>query len=880
MRTCEVQPRSIRHRPGRRRIPIARLSIALLLLGGCGGRDLPVPVPDLSDAARFPLTTGWEFQQEGEQAWLPAAVPGCVHTDLLAAGAIPDPFWRDVEPELQWIGQTEWVYLLRFRVDGTILNRQRIDLVFEGLDTYADVRLNGEPLLQADNMFRTWRAEVGERLRPGANELRIRFRSPIQEILPRMEGRPWQLPASNDQGEKTSPYTRKAPYHFGWDWGPRYVTCGIWRPVYLEAWDGPRIADLHLHQISLEDERADLTAVVEIDTRTPGPVEVAIRSPNERFPAVIRTVELEAGTQRVEVGFVIPDPDRWWPNGLGDQTLYGVRCELQRQGRVLDRADKRIGLRMVELRREPDAWGESFAFAVNGVPVFAKGGNWIPADSFPSRMTPERYRDLLTACRDANMNMLRVWGGGIYERPEFYDLCDELGLMIWQDFMFACSMYPGDEAFLENVRQEATEQVRRLRDHPSLVLWCGNNEIETAWQHWGWKQDLPASVWEDYLALFHRMLPEVVAEYDPARPYWPSSPSSDLREDPDSPRMGDGHYWGVWHGEEPFEAFEQQYHRFLSEFGFQSFPAPATMESYTLPEDRDIDSEVMRAHQKHPRGNQLIRTYLLRRYPEPKDFTSFLYLSQVLQSEGMRIAVEHLRRHRPRTMGALYWQVDDCWPVASWSGIDYFGRWKALQYDARRFFAPVLVSPHTEGDRVTVWTVSDLPDPLPARLRVRLRDLEGRVLREEVREVTVGPTASRAAFTLSRAEWLAGLESGSHFLDCELLDLPAEPARRIARNLFYFTLPREARLPDPGILSAVTVGTGGITITLQAHHLARDVHLEAEDVAGRFSDDFFDLVPGEQAVVHFEPRIPVSATAMERALRVTSLFDAVVRPER
>jgi beta-mannosidase len=852
--------------------PSALSSLVLfLLLSACGGEAGPPPVPDPADDARFLLAGGWEFRQADQKEWHAATVPGCVHTDLLAAGLIGNPFWRNAEEGLQWIGRTDWAYRDCFRVDGTILGRQQVDLVFEGLDTYAEVRLNGEEVLQTDNMFRTWRADVTGRLRAGTNELVVYLRSPVNEVLPRMEGRPWQLPASNDQGEKTSPYTRKAPYQFGWDWGPRYVTSGIWKPVYLEAWDGPRIRDLQVRQDRLGEKSAGLTVIVEVESALPGAVEVVVRNPNERFPEVTRSVELTAGNNRIEVGLVVSSPLLWWPNGLGEQNMYGVDVQLRRHGRVLDRAHERIGLRTVELRREGDEWGESFSFLVNGVPVFAKGGNWIPADSFPTRLTPHRYRELLTACRDANMNMLRVWGGGIYESDEFYALCDELGLMVWQDFMFSCSMYPGDEAFLANVRAEATEQVRRLRDHPALVLWCGNNEVETAWLHWGWQRQLPASVWEDYLKLFHGVLPEVVGEYDPTRPYWPSSPSSNRLEDPDSQRMGDVHYWGVWHGEEPFEAYEAQYPRFMSEYGFQSFPALESVESYTLPEDRDIDSVVMRAHQKHPRGNQLIRTYLLRRYPEPKDFPSFLYLSQVLQAEGIRIGAEHLRRLMPRNMGSLYWQIDDCWPVASWSGIDWYGRWKALHYYARRFYAPVLVSPHAEGDRVGIWIVSDRPEGFPAELRLSLLDVEGRLIRSEQHEVEVPAVTSREAFTLARAEWIGERDPAGLVLRCELW----EAGERIAEHFLYFTLPLQAQIPDPQILTAVSVGPEGITVTLQAHRLARDVHLQTGAITGRFSDDYFDLVPGEQRVVRFLTGEPVSAARFEENLRVVSLYDAI-----
>ncbi|HZB46219.1 MAG TPA: glycoside hydrolase family 2 TIM barrel-domain containing protein, partial [Pyrinomonadaceae bacterium] len=572
--------------------------------------------------AVVPLHGGWKFREAGKGAWRAATVPGCVHTDLLKNGVIEDPFYRDNEKRLQWIGKTDWEYETTFRVAPGTLARRNVELVFEGLDTYATVALNGVELLSADNMFRTWRVDAKKALKAGENTLSVRFRSPINEVLPRMKALGYELPAVNDQGEKTSPHTRKAPYHYGWDWGPRFVTSGIWKPVRLEAWDGARVADFHVEQKQLDRAAASMSAVVELvaDRDTDATVILDEASGSRRLAA--RSVKLRPGVNRVRVDFRLERPRLWWPAGLGPQHLYSFRTLVLDGKQLLDEAATRVGLRTLELRQQPDQWGKSFEFVVNGVPVFAKGGNWIPADSFPTRVTRERYRRLLESARDANMNMLRVWGGGIYELDDFYELCDELGLMVWQDFMFACSMYPGDKDFLESVRAEAVDNVRRLRNHPSVVLWCGNNEVETAWLHWGWKQNLPAKLWDDYLKIFHGVLPEVVAEHDPSRPYWPSSPSSNLEEDPDSQRVGDVHYWEVWHASKPFEFYEKQHPRFMSEYGFQSFPMIESVNAYTVPADHDIQSPVMLAHQKHPRGNQLIREYMLREYAEPKDFES------------------------------------------------------------------------------------------------------------------------------------------------------------------------------------------------------------------------------------------------------------------
>jgi beta-mannosidase len=480
-------------------------------------------------------------------------------------------------------------------------------------------------------------------------------------------------------------------------------------------------------------------------------------------------------------------------------------------------------------------------------------------------------RDLLSAAQ-ANMNMIRVWGGGIYEDDRFYELCDELGLLVWQDFMFACSMYPGDEKFLESVRAEATDNVRRLRNHPSVVIWVGNNEVETAWHHWGWKQNLPAKLWDDYKKIFHGVLPEVVAEHDPTRPYWPSSPSSNLEEDSDSQRMGDIHYWEVWHASKPFDYYERQRPRFMSEYGFQSFPLIETVKAYTLPSDHDIQSPVMLAHQKHPRGNQLIREYMLRDYPEPKDFESFLYASQVLQAEGIRVGAEHLRRLKPHNMGSLYWQLDDCWPVASWSSVDYYGRWKALQYYARRFYSPVLLSPHVEDGQVKLYVVSDEMKRQHDRalLRVQLLDFGGRVLSETKETVNVSPLTSKVYQSIPVAALLKGQDPSKVFLYCELLDEGVP----FASNTLFFRPFKDLSLPAPNVSTQVSGKRGATVVALSTDHLARGVYLSAEGLEGSFADNFFDLVPGQKVTISFRGRRNLSPDELRRRLRVRTLSDA------
>jgi beta-mannosidase len=783
---------------------------------------------------------------------------------------IDDPFYRDNEQKLQWIGKTDWEYQTTFNAPPALLKRRNVELVFEGLDTYANVFLNDTPLLNANNMFRAWRVDCKGALKAGANTLRLLFRSPINEVLPIMSKLDYQLPAPNDQGEKTSPFTRKAPYQFGWDWGPRFVTSGIWKPVSLEAWDGARISDLHILQKQLDHETALLTAMVELISDSSLDVTIVIDNLTSKTIAARRQVRLTAGINHVPLDFIIPHPSLWWPNGMGTHVLYNCRARLLVHKRLVDQAQTRIGLRSLELRQQPDQWGKSFEFIINGVPVFAKGGNWIPADSFPSRISTGKYRYLLQSVRDANMNMLRVWGGGIYENDDFYDLCDEMGILVWQDFMFAGGLYPGDREFLDNVRQEAIENVTRLRHHPSIVIWVGNNEIETAWMHWGWKQNLPARLWDDYKKIFHGILPDVCASLDPSRPYWPSSPSSNLEDDPDSQRIGDVHYWGVWHFALPFTDYEKQFPRFMSEYGFQSFPQIETVDSYTLPEDRDIQSPVMLAHQRHPRGNQLIREYLLREYAAPKDFESFLYLSQVLQAEGIKVGAEHLRRIRPRNMGSLYWQIDDCWPVASWSSIDYEGRWKALQYYARRFYNDLLVSPHAEDGNMNFYIVSDRTQATAAKLLVSLIDLEGHTLMSMRTDVKVAALQSKSYLSLPLNTLLQGRDTKNLLLFCEL----SVDGRQVSSNEYFFHPFKDLSLAQPQVSTNIVPTRNGFRITLNSDKFARAVYLSLNRDEGFFSDNYFDLIPGRQMEIEFRARHRLPLSDFRKRLNVRSLVNA------
>ncbi|QSF45701.1 beta-mannosidase [Paenibacillus tianjinensis] len=813
--------------------------------------------------------TNWEFRASGDEAWLPAVVPGTVHTDLLRNGLISQPFYGKNEHELQWIDKKDWEYRTKLQLDGDWQSLAVTELNFAGLDTYADVYVNNVHALSADNMFRAWTVDVKGLLRTGDNEILVKFRSVVSEDLPKLEQLGYDLPAPNDQSElggleekRISVFARKAPYHYGWDWGPRFLTSGIWREAVLTGRNAPAIADVYIRQDVIKKEEARLTAIVEVNAPEVWEGTLRIIADGQEWT---QAVALAAGIQTVELELVINHPRLWWCNGLGAPELTSFQAELLQNGTVQSTAEVTTGLREIKLIRKPDAKGASFQFELNGVPVFAKGANHIPNDSFITEVTGDRYRHEIASAVESNMNMLRVWGGGFYEEKEFYRLCDEYGLLVWQDFMFACSMYPGDEAFLESVRKEAEYNVKRLRNHPCIALWCGNNEIDSAWAHfeenmgWGWKEKLSSEIrdtlWAAYEEIFHRILPEAVAAYHPGVDYWPSSP---LRErtntiDQHSTRVtgeGDVHYWGVWHGIEPFENYNVKVGRFMSEYGFQSFPELKSVLSYAEEADMELESEVMLAHQKNGRGNLLIKEYMDIYLPEPKDFRSFLYMSQILQAEAMRVAIESHRRNKPYCMGTLYWQMNDCWPVASWAGMDYYGRWKALQYTARKSFKDILLSiEEMDGENVKVHAVSDLRETLSGKLVLRLHDFSGSVLKEWNQPVQLAADSAAVVFTVPAAELLEGYDPKQVVLVASLL---AEGSLLEQKEL-YFAAAKEIKLNKPILTVAEVRGSGGLSFTVSSDVLARGVYLTAEE-EGIFSDNFFDLLPGEPKTVQFSLR--------------------------
>ncbi len=839
------------------------------------------------------IDSGWQFRAVANtdradvKEWHPAKVPGVVQTDLLNNKLIPDPFDRDNEFHLQWIGLADWEYQTTFQVDAATLARDHVDLVFDGLDTFADVYLNDQSILNADNMFRRWRIPAKTMLKAGPNTLRIVFHSAVEKMIPYAKAQPFILPSisthnyGNEENIATAPYTRKAPYNYGWDWGPRFMTEGIWQPVRLESWDALRIDNFHIHQHRITSDLAEVTAELDIDANKPTTAILTLahdEMPGKESSDGTQTLQLNAGMNHVSFPLRIVSPKLWYPLGYGAQNRYRFSAAIRIGKEPAAHAETKTGLRSVEMRRVPDQWGKSFEFVVNGIAVFAKGADVIPFDSFPNRVTPEIHRNILQAARDAHMNMVREWGGGYYESDDFYDICDELGIMVWQEFMFGGDMVPGDVAFQENVRQEAIDQIKRLRDHPSIVIWCGNNEVETGWYHWGDRQEFKESVsptdrekvWQDYVILFSDILRSTVAQYADPVPYTPSSPSANFEEIPDNQHNGDMHYWAVWHQQAPAEDYTKQFPRFMTEYGFQSFPEMRTIHTFAnQPGDFDIRSTVMQAHQKNKGGNERILTYMLREYREPKDFASFVYLSQVQQAEIIKIGAEHLRRQRPRTMGSLYWQLNDCWPVASWASIDYYGRWKALHYYARRFYDDVLISPFLHDDKVDVYVVSDKLQPLSGTIHMRLLDFSGNSLLDQTKDVQVPAQSNAIYFTVDKASLAAKGDLRRSFL---VFDLDVA-GKRVSRNLIFFHATHDLELPvAPKIETTFNKNGEDFSVTVQSPKLARSVYLSFGDLDVQSSDNYFDLLPGEQVTLHLKSTATLDQ--IKGALKVTSLTEA------
>ena len=788
-------------------------------------------------------TMNWTLHSMSDSLIIDSVSPGDVHLALLSKGIIPDPFFRDNENKVQWLGETNWSFNTAFDVPAAMFRHDEVNLVFEGLDTYAEVWINDSLVLKSDNMFRRWEIPVKAILQKNDNLLQVRFFSPVP--INQTKATQYGVPLPEIRA-----FTRKAPYQFGWDWGPKLVTMGIWRPVYLEAWSEAKLKEVFIDQQTVTDSVAQIVVSVLIES-VQSCNTTLILLVNEEMKTNIR-VDLHSGINRFSLPITLFDPTLWYPNGMGNADLTNFRVIMNQEGRE-SFISVDGGLRKIGHIQEPDESGKGFLFKVNNQPVYIKGANMIPQDNFLTRVTRERTRELLLMAYQSNINMLRVWGGGVYETDDFYELCDSLGIMVWQDFMFAGTVYPGDTAFIENVTQEVKEQVIRLRNHPCMALWCGNNEIDEAWHNWGWQKSLGYSVvdstklWNDYLHLFEEIIPRVVKEHDPQTNYVPSSPANGWGREK-AYQQGDVHYWGVWWGDMPFEEYNLKIGRFVSEYGFQGLPDPKTIDSFTLPVDRNLDSEVMAAHQKHSRGKELIREYMERDYKVPEDFEDYIYVSQLLQARGIKTAIEAHRRARPYNMGTMYWQLNDCWPVTSWSGIDYNHRWKAMQYAVKMAYDRFLVSFVEDNDSLAIWVVSDCFIDRNTELRWQLMTFDGDTLKTGSTGFTLPAGSSVVAAQMALKDFAI---SKSNRQQVVLKAGVWDKSDLLVDALYYFGKPKELILPEnSGIQLSVEPVSDGYLLTISTEKLAKNVWIQTY-VEGSFSNNFFDVLPGEWVQVSF-----------------------------
>jgi len=827
-----------------------------------------------------PITA--RFREAGAGEWLPAQIPGGVHTDLLALGRIPDPFVADNELRVRWVAERDWEYEVLFQVTPEMQAHEHVFLVCDGLDTLSDVTFNGTLLGQTDNMFRQYRWDVASLLVEGENTLRVLFRSTVvfarerQGALPLMEV---------GQALPGGAHVRKAPCQFGWDWGPQLPPTGFWKEVRLEGYTGAKLDDVHLRQ-KHEDGEVTVSAAVSIERWQTVDFMAVLKltSPDGRIQEAVQV--FKAGTNNGSMELIVGNPQLWWPNGYpapaprtgGTQPLYTAEVLLYESDALRDRREYKLGLRTLELRREPDDFGVSFNFVVNGVPVFAKGANWIPADSFPTRISDAHMEHLVRSAAEAHMNMLRVWGGGFYEEERFYALCDRYGILVWQDFTFACSVYPDDAAFFENVRIEAVQNIRRLRHRASLALWCGNNEMEAGWVHWGWmnRQEQARRFKAAYDRMYHHMLPDLCAAEDPDRAYWPSSPSSDLPfDEPNSTWAGDTHNWEVWHGGRPFSHYRSHPSRFVSEFGFQSLPALETVRTYADPADWNMTSYIMEHHQRNDSGNGKIINYMTDHFRMPRDFPSLVYLTQILQAECVRSGVEYWRRNKACTGGTLYWQLNDCWPVASWASLDYFGRWKALHYAARRFNAPLLLSAEVNREQVMLYVTSDLLDIWAGTVHWSLETLSGQVIKSGQEALTVPTLTAVRVCALDFSQEVTAETQRNLVLVYELW----RDGACLSSGVATFVQTKHLNLSDPGLIVAVTESDAGFAVEITAQSLARFIWLELESESASdptmiFSDNYLDLPAGRTAKVIIPATGGWTLERISAALRVRSVADS------
>lgn len=883
-----------------------KISVSLFIIG------LAVASQAMAGPQKRFLHQGWKFHQQHSEIKHPAKVPGCIHLDLMNAQIIQDPFYRMNDRSVQWIDKEDWWYETLITPTAEELASENQTIVFEGLDTYADIYVNHQRVLQTDNMHRTYRLNVKGLLKEGENLLEVFFNSPIKRNIPKFDALDYRHNTGPDHSwfggvfDKTlSPFARTAAFEYGWDWSSRFVTSGIWRPVYLETWNQAKVADAWYIQNKVNKKQADLRTVVTIEATEPLKDAMVVITANGKKVAQ-KAVNVPAGTHEVTIDYTIRNPRLWWTNGLGEQYLYDFKASLIRNGNTLDAVQHAIGLRSLILHNDKDKWGHNLYFELNGQPLYAKGYNMVPNDNFLARCTDSVYYQVVKDARDVNMNIIRVWGGGIYEDDAFYKYCDKMGILVWQDFMFACQTYEVDSAFLATIRQEAIDNVKRLRNHSCMAVYTGNNEEQDIWFGWGGKQKYFAErgqeerVWKMQHSIFYEVLPEVVRKYGGNITYRPSSPWA--FENTASDRFnGDDHYWGVWHGGQPFDAYYDHHVRFESEYGFQSFPEYESVLQYApLEQDHNIYSDVMMEHQNAGTyANRLIEQYMTRDYRVPTDFEKFLYVGQVLQADGVKIGMEAFRRNRPYCMGSIVWQLNDCWPVASWSSRDYYGRWKALHYVTKKAYDDILVSPRvkdaTGAKQDANGEVANLPTERGVELKSEhIAELQNKML--EVKLVNDRRSAVKGTFRMQTMT----LDGTTVYEKTRRLTMPANDAidldsmmvldilggRQPQDVIFYLTFTagdktyyniaypvkqKDMNYRHANITHTIIPAGDGYDVTLTTDIFARAVFMKIKGIDNFFGDNYFDMLPGTSRTIHVSSSKDAATFAKE--FKVVTLGD-------
>ncbi|MEZ4802891.1 MAG: glycoside hydrolase family 2 protein [Gelidibacter sp.] len=803
----------------------------LLLISLCFSCETSYHTPKIAF-----IDSGWTFKSLADNTWREASVPGDVYSDLYAKNLIANPYLGTNEVDVQWVAENDWEYKTTFKVDDSTFQRKHIEINFDGLDTFASVFLNDSLILQTNNAFRSYKVNVKPFIKK-ENKLHIVFNSTHYFEEEGKQKLNYELP----EGERI--FIRKQQFQYGWDWSPRLKTSGIWKPISITSWDDLKINDVFIVQNSLDESLAKLTAKVEFATSLNDELAFEIIVNDD---VVSKTkVKVDSTQTNVEIPFEIENPKRWWTHNLGEPYLYNVSVRIKKGWSILDYKAVSKGLRTIELITEKDSIGETFYFKVNGVPTYIKGSNYVPQNSLQNKVADTDYDKLLNDVANANMNMLRVWGGGIYENDIFYDLCDEKGILVWQDFMFACAMYPGDTEFLDNVKQEAIDNVKRLRNHSSIALWCGNNENSEGWENWHWKDGLSkaqqAEVWNNYIKLFNNILPNTVRDLTDNTSYWETSPKFG-RGDERYNTEGDTHDWFVWHDAYPFEHFEEKVPRFMSEFGFQSFPTYETIKYVTQNDSIAMDSIAFSKHQKHVRGAELIDEYMKRDFPVPTKFEDYVYMSQVLQAYGITKGIETHRRAKPYNMGSMYWQLNDCWPAVSWSSIDFLGNWKALNYQAKKSFKNVITSSTVQNDTLKTYIINDEMKEQRGSLSLRLLDFKGNELWAVCDTTSVDALSSQLKYVLD----LKTVKFNRN-------EVVLEASFNNSVSYYYFSRPKDLQLQISDIEKTITRTDTGFTIELYSETLQKDVFLYT-DTKGHFSDNYFDLLPHERKVIEFKTR--------------------------